>query len=174
MRIGPRLSAAWSAGALAVLLTACSTGGSGLMTPTSAATSASATSPEGSAAMVSVGGGFACALTRAGAVRCWGANERGQLGDGTALDRSTPVEVVGLGSGVRSIAAGGSHACALTVSGAVRCWGANDHGQLGDQTTTDRPTPVPVDGLGVGVRSLAAGLRLHLRDRPREIGSVLG
>ena len=107
--------------------------------------------------MVSVGGGFVCALTRAGAVRCWGDNSRGQLGDGTTTDRSTPGEVVGLGSGVRSITAGGSHACALTVAGAVRCWGNNDHGQLGDGTTTDRPAPVEVAGLGSGVRSLAAG-----------------
>ena len=107
--------------------------------------------------MVSVGGGFVCALTRAGAVRCWGDNSRGQLGDGSTTDRSTPGEVVGLGSGVRSITAGGSHACALTVAGAVRCWGNNDHGQLGDGTTTDRSTPVEVAGLGSGVRSLAAG-----------------
>jgi alpha-tubulin suppressor-like RCC1 family protein len=98
-----------------------------------------------------------CALTSAGGVKCWGFNGEGQLGDGTTTSRSTPVNVTGLGSGVAGIAARGEHACAVLATGAVKCWGDNSYGQLGDGTTTDRLSPVNVVGLSGGVAAVVAG-----------------
>ncbi len=98
-----------------------------------------------------------CALTESGGVKCWGANYFGQLGDATMIGRSTPVDVIGLSSGVRAIATGGYHTCALTEAGGVKCWGQNHYGQLGDGTDSDRNTPGEVSGLNSGVRAIVAG-----------------
>ncbi len=112
---------------------------------------------------LAAGGSHTCALTNKGGVRCWGANDFGQLGDGTTTDRTTPVEVVGLSRGVIAIAAGGlqeiGHTCALMNNGGVKCWGYNVFGQLGDGRVCGLvcPTPVDVIGLVAGVTAIAAG-----------------
>ncbi len=106
---------------------------------------------------LSAGGEHTCALTTGGGVRCWGNNDYGQIGDGSNTQRSTPVNVSGLTSGVQAISAGRFHTCAVLTSGAVRCWGSNEDGQLGDGTTTDRSIPVNVVGFGSGGRAVAAG-----------------
>jgi len=108
-------------------------------------------------AAIEAGGAHTCALTTAGGVKCWGANSKGQLGDNSTLERLVPVDVVGLGSGVAAIAAGGFHTCALTTTGGVKCWGGNSFGQVGDNSTTDRLTPVDVTSLADEIRFIAAG-----------------
>lgn len=103
-------------------------------------------------ARLATGYGNTCFVTDESGVKCWGLNDHGQLGNGTTVNSSTPVDVSGLSSGVVGIAAGGeydepAHVCALLKSGGVKCWGRNSDGQLGDGTTTDSATPVDVIGL---------------------------
>ena len=93
-------------------------------------------------AAVSAGGNHTCALTTAGGIKCWGGNRHGQLGDGTTTDRDTPVDVVGLTSGVAAVSAGGNHTCALTTAGGVKCWGYTIFAQLGGGSTYYAVTPV--------------------------------
>lgn len=104
---------------------------------------------------ITTGDFHTCALTTLGAVRCWGWNQYSQLGDGSAVNRLVPTQVVGLTSGVAAVGAGSYHSCALTNSGAVRCWGRNQLGQLGDGTTTTRVLPTPVFGLASGVAAIS-------------------
>ena len=113
----------------------------------------------GKVTSLALGFGYSCALTSDAAVQCWGTNTHGQLGDGTTIDRLTPVTVSGLGSGVTALTSGGGHACAVLATGGVRCWGHNISGQIGDDTTVDRSTPVAVVGLDAGVTAISAGDR---------------
>jgi len=98
----------------------------------------------------------ACAVMKAGTVRCWGDNDDGELGDGTNTSSFVPVEVVGLTDAVK-VSAGDEHTCAFTKAGAAYCWGSNDDGQLGNNSTTDSDVPVAVSGLEAGTVALQAG-----------------
>jgi len=108
-------------------------------------------------------GNHTCGLTSAGQAYCWGWNPSGQVGDGSAIDRSVPVAISG-GRTFTSLVAGAMHSCGLESSGAAYCWGLNWMGQLGDGTlglngdgtTLRRLSPVAVAGTQK-FASLAAG-----------------
>jgi alpha-tubulin suppressor-like RCC1 family protein len=116
---------------------------------------------------VAAGERHTVALKSDGSVWTWGGNSIGQLGDGTTVAKSTPVQVKGAGgsgtlSGIVSVATGSFHTVALTSDGSVWAWGTNFYGQLGDGTTTSMTTPVQAkspDGLGTlgGVVAVTAG-----------------
>ena len=108
-------------------------------------------------AQVASGTFHTCALNTMGGVKCWGYNGAGQLGDGGLENRTIPVDVVGLSSGVTAVATGSHYTCALTTMGGVKCWGYNSSGQLGDGTRTEKITPVNVVGLSSGIASVSAG-----------------
>jgi alpha-tubulin suppressor-like RCC1 family protein len=107
---------------------------------------------------VAAGFTHSLALLSDGTVWAWGCNFNGQLGDGTTTQRTSPVQVTGLSGVVRAVAAGWFHNLAVMSDGHVWSWGLNDHGQVGDGTTTNRTSPVQIpDSLLSGVTAVAAG-----------------
>ncbi len=106
---------------------------------------------------ITTGHEHTCALLATGAVKCWGYNGYGQLGDGTTSNRNIPTQVSGLTSGAVAISGGSNHTCALLATGAVKCWGYNGYGQIGDTTTSNRSIPTQVSTLTTGVQSLSVG-----------------
>lgn len=107
---------------------------------------------------ISSGENHVCAITTDDAAYCWGANTKGQLGDGTTLTRGVPKPVTGISEPVSSISAGTEHTCAVTQSGKAYCWGLNTVGQLGDGTTSQKTLPAQVStSTGIGeIKNISA------------------
>ncbi|MFN8444277.1 MAG: hypothetical protein U0175_26075 [Caldilineaceae bacterium] len=108
-------------------------------------------------AAISSGNNHTCALLNNGSAKCWGLNSSYQVGDGTNLTRLTPTTVNLNSVSIKAITSGRRHTCALTTGGAVKCWGSNSSGQLGDGTSNFRTAPVDVLGMNDGVTAVAAG-----------------
>jgi alpha-tubulin suppressor-like RCC1 family protein len=92
---------------------------------------------------LSVGDSHTCVLLSDGRAACWGYNGTGELGDGTTTTRFTPA-LVGtqpMAAGIRALAAGFTHHCAVLDNGSVSCWGQNFNGQLGTGDRDNRPNP---------------------------------
>ena len=110
---------------------------------------------------VAAGAAHTCTLGESGAVYCWGANDRGQLGSGTVgANQILSKRVTGLdGVAVAALADLGptaNHTCAVATGGALYCWGAGTTGELGDGSQTDRPRAALVSG-GISFASAATG-----------------
>jgi alpha-tubulin suppressor-like RCC1 family protein len=109
------------------------------------------------ATALAAGRQHACALLANGRIACWGANDKGQLGRGDTRDRTRPETVDTGPARASAIAAGGDTTCVLLDGGAVRCWGANDGGQLGLGDAMPRATVQP-GGVALGTGRNAAGV----------------
>ena len=98
-----------------------------------------------SATAIALGENYGCAILDDGPLKCWGSNLRGRLGLGDSLSRNSPTDV-NLGSGKRAIdiSTGGQHMCAILDDGALKCWGENADGQLGNGGNTLQRNPVAV------------------------------
>ena len=117
---------------------------------------------------IAAGEWHSMALRGDGTVWGWGRNDYGQVGDGSitpvpgAIQKSTPSQVSGL-TAVVAISGGGQQNAAQKSDGTVWTWGHNVFGEIGDGTTTQRITPVPVGGLVLaGFTGIAAGSRHSL------------
>jgi alpha-tubulin suppressor-like RCC1 family protein len=123
---------------------------------------------------IAVGGGFTCALLNDGTIKCWGRNDRGQLGYGHTnrlgdnpgeMGDNLPVVDLGTGKTATAISSGGSDTCALLDDGTVKCWGYNKFGEFGyghTDTLGDNPGEMgdnlPVVDLGTGKTATAISL----------------
>ncbi len=123
------------------------------------------------ATAISAGNADTCALLSSGSIKCWGANESGELGDGTSNGPETckgiastyacsrtPVPVSGI-TNATAISAGNGDTCALLSSGSIKCWGRNELGELGDGTTTASDMPTSVSGI-TNATAISAGCAL--------------
>lgn len=113
---------------------------------------------------VSAGGKHVAALKNDGTIWTWGYNFLGQLGDGTKLDKSVPVQVrdqFGNITAVTAISAGAAHTLALKSDATVWAWGHNEYGQIGDNTLFDKDVATQVVGNGfpnlTGIMDVSAG-----------------
>jgi alpha-tubulin suppressor-like RCC1 family protein len=97
---------------------------------------------------IEAGGATACVQMDPGDAYCWGADWAGQLGQGVANSRSTPVRVpLPAGSVVSQLSIENEHMCARLQDGSLRCWGVNTYGQVGNGVSLISPAPVEVQGL---------------------------
>ena len=95
---------------------------------------------------VSAGGAHTAAIRANGTAWAWGAGSFGRLGDGTIVTKSSPVSVVGGFTDWVQVSAGGGHIAAIRANGTAWAWGINNYGQLGDNTTVSKSSPVSVVG----------------------------
>ena len=118
----------WGAGGLGQL-------GTGSASPSSTPVAVTGLPAGKTVTSIRAGDSFSCALVE-GVVHCWGANNAGQLGDGSQALRYSPAAVKGqlVGKVVTALAVGGAHSCA-EVAGDMYCWGDNTRGQLGRSTS---------------------------------------
>ena len=115
------------------------------------------------ATSIAAGDSHTCGILTTGAVHCWGGGYYGQLGYGTnhnVGDHETPASAgdVPLGGSAVAIAAGREHTCAVTSTGAVRCWGYGYYGQLGYGNTTtigDDETPASAGNVPLSATAVA-------------------
>ncbi len=93
--------------------------------------------------IIAAGGFHTAALKSDGTLWTWGANNAGQLGDGSTLQKNSPSQI-GAANDWVMISAGHSHTVALKTDGTLWAWGANWNGQLGDGSTVDKYSPVQI------------------------------
>ncbi len=117
---------------------------------------------EEAAIAIGAGGGTTCAVLETGGVRCWGADNTGQNGDGddAGAPALVPVAVQSIGGAARAVDVGDRHACALLADGSVTCWGGDFDGQLGDG---DDDGAIAHIGQGVALPAPAHALALAHR-----------
>ena len=112
---------------------------------------------------VSVSGYGSCAAIKTdGTLWTWGRGTSGQLGDNTATNKSTPVTTFAGGTNWKQVSMGGRDYCAaIKTDGTLWTWGSANYGRLGDNTTTNKSTPVTTFAGGTNWKQVSAGGGRH-------------
>ena len=97
------------------------------------------------------------AIKTDGTLWCWGNNNAGTMGDNTTTNRSSPVQTVTFGTNWKQVSVGMRITAAIKTDGTLWTWGANYYGQLGDNTTTNRSSPVQTVTFGTNWKQVACG-----------------
>lgn len=116
-------------------------------------------------ARVGIGEDHVCSTQTDGSLWCWGSNANGQLGQNgsSTVVRERP-SIVTPGASFTEPASGSNFSCAITVAGALECWGLNDGGQLGLGDLVDRAVPTEVDPGPFTTLAAMAGHACAIRD----------
>ena len=101
---------------------------------------------------VGAGNSHTCSFVVSGQLYCWGANVKGQVGDGTNEDRDVPTLVLGIAAGPQQVTEGDLGGCAVTASLSASCWGSDDGSDFAAHTSAQA-----VPSLSSGVVALSAG-----------------
>jgi len=117
---------------------------------------------------VSGGGEHSLAVRTNGSTWAWGSNSNGQLGDNTTVSKSSPVSVIGGFTDWCQVSGGSTQSTGVRQNGTAWAWGIGEQGQLGDNTTVNKSSPVSVvggftdwcqvaaaNGMSAGIRSTA-------------------
>ena len=94
---------------------------------------------------------------REGNLWTWSRNNTGQLGDNTSTNRSIPVTTFAGGTNWKQVSGGSRHTAAIKTDGTLWIWGYNGQGQLGNNTNTDRNTPVTTFAGGTNWKQVSGG-----------------
>ena len=102
---------------------------------------------------------YMAAVKNDGTLWCWGVNSNGCLGDNTTLSKSSPVQTVTFASNWKQVSCGDNtvNTYATKTDGTLWCWGSNNSGQLGDNTVTDKSSPVQTVAYGTNWKQVYAG-----------------
>lgn len=107
--------------------------------------------------LVSVMSYYSAAIKTDGTLWLWGFNNYGQLGDNSIASSSSPVQTVAGGTNWKAVSLGSVHSIALKTDGSLWTWGQNFYGQLGDNTTTYKSSPVQTVAGGLNWKSVSGG-----------------
>jgi len=97
------------------------------------------------------------AIKTDGTLWTWGLGTAGILGDNTTISKSSPVQTVSGGTNWKQVATGTSIIAAIKTDGTLWAWGTNTDGQLGDNTTTSKSSPVQTVAAGTNWKQVIAG-----------------
>ena len=129
---------------------------------------------EWSFSQITAGYDHTCAITSEGKAYCWGLNNQGQLGNNSTTNSRIPVAVqMPAGVSFQSITAGSDYTCAITSEGKAYCWGNNEYGQLGNNSTTNSSIPLAVSSVGVNVPVEQSASRLYKWNNAVQPGTPL-
>jgi len=106
---------------------------------------------------ISVGYRHSASIKTDGSLFAWGCNLYGQVGNGNTINQLVPVENISGGTNWKSISLGSGHSAAIKTDGSLWMWGRNVHGILGDNTLTNRSSPVQTVLGGTNWKQISAG-----------------
>ena len=106
---------------------------------------------------VGSGGYHTAAIKTDGTLWLWGQNYYGQLGDNTAVNKSSPVQTISGGTNWKQVSGGKYHTAAIKTDGTLWLWGYNNYGQLGDKTTAGESSPVQTISAGTNWKLVGCG-----------------